>query len=247
MAISILGTATAQAESIWDGLYRHDIAEKRLWRPRRQWVARDEAGFGLIIQAVAKRFLDIFGSVLLLVFFSPVLLLIAAVIRLTSPGPALFKQDRLGRGCRKFTMYKFRTMEMDAEKKLTQLYARNEMDAILFKMKRDPRTTPVGRILRRLSLDELPQLYNVLKGEMSLVGPRPPVEREVRMYTRTVRRRLDAVPGMTGFWQVSGRSTLPARRGFALDVLYVRKWSLALDLLILLRTIPAVLFGRGAF
>ena len=167
-------------------------------------------------------------------------------IRLGSPGPVLFRQVRVGRDGGEFPIYKFRSMYVDAEQRLAELRHLNEHDGVLFKMRNDPRVTPVGRWLRRLSLDELPQLLNVLKGDMSLVGPRPPLPEEVAAYPDDVRRRLAVKPGMTGLWQVSGRSDLPWEEAVRLDLRYVENWSLTLDLVILMRTVtavPAVLGG----
>jgi exopolysaccharide biosynthesis polyprenyl glycosylphosphotransferase len=194
-----------------------------------------------------KRALDLGGAALLLVLISPLLALIVAAIKLEDGGPVLFRQTRVGRHGRPFTMLKFRSMVPDAEARKAQLLALNEMrDGILFKIRKDPRVTRVGRVLRKLSLDELPQLFNVLRGEMSLVGPRPPVPSEVALYDPAHRRRLAAVPGITGLWQVSGRNNIDFQGQVQLDVAYIERQTLALDLAILARTIPAVLSGRGA-
>lgn len=194
-----------------------------------------------------KRLLDIVVSALLLLVLSPLLLLIAVVIRLTSAGPVLFRQTRCGLSQRRFTLLKFRTMVRDAEHRLEEVAHLNEVAGPAFKSKRDPRVTGVGRLLRRLSLDELPQLINVLKGDMSLVGPRPPLPEEVDRYRRWQRRRLSMKPGLTGLWQVSGRAGIDDfDRWIELDLEYIDQWSLSLDLKILLKTIPAVLSARGA-
>lgn len=196
---------------------------------------------------IVKGLFDRSMALMALLMLSPLLLAIAAAIRLTSPGPALFRQTRVGRGGKEFTVLKFRTMCMDAEKRKADLLALNEYDGVLFKMRRDPRITGVGAKLRRLSLDELPQLINVLRGQMSLVGPRPPLPEEVAQYGDDVRRRLLVKPGLTGLWQVSGRSDLPWDEAVRLDLRYVDDWSLAMDLLILWKTGRAVLQGTGAY
>lgn len=196
-----------------------------------------------------KRALDVLVASLMLALSAPLWPLIALAIRLDSPGPVLFRQVRVGRNGARFVAYKFRSMVADAEADYWQakLVALNEASGPLFKMRSDPRLTRVGRIIRRLSLDELPQLINVLRGEMSLVGPRPPVPREVEQYADWHRRRLAVAPGLTGLWQVSGRSSLTFDEMVLLDLWYVEHWSLLLDLKILLRTIPAVLSARGAY
>ena len=187
-------------------------------------------------------------ALLALVVAAPALLVIAAAVRLSSRGSALFRQVRVGADGRTFTMYKFRSMYADAEQRLTSLQARNEAsDGLLFKIRNDPRVTPVGRWLRRFSLDELPQLLNVVKGDMSLVGPRPPLPREVEQYGADVRRRLLVKPGLTGLWQISGRSDLSWDESVRLDLHYVENWSLALDLMIIWKTVFAVLQRRGAY
>jgi exopolysaccharide biosynthesis polyprenyl glycosylphosphotransferase len=182
-----------------------------------------------------------------LFLIAPVLLLIGLAVRLDSSGPVLFRQERVGVNGRSFTMLKFRSMVVDAERQVEALRADNISDGLLFKLRDDPRVTRVGRWLRRLSLDELPQLVNVLTGSMSLVGPRPPLPSEVAAYDSSVRRRLLVKPGLTGLWQVSGRSDLPWDEAVRLDLRYVENWSLALDLLILWRTGRAVLGHSGAY
>jgi exopolysaccharide biosynthesis polyprenyl glycosylphosphotransferase len=194
-----------------------------------------------------KAVLDRVGAGILLLLCAPILLAITAVIRCTSPGPALYRQRRVGKRGQQFNMLKFRSMVLDAEQQLDSLIERNECNGVLFKMRRDPRVTPVGRILRRYSLDELPQLVNVLRGEMSFVGPRPALQREVARYGPDMHRRLLVKPGMTGLWQVSGRSNLSWSESVELDIRYVENWSLGLDLAILLRTARAVLRSRGAY
>ncbi|UQU65552.1 sugar transferase [Couchioplanes caeruleus] len=196
---------------------------------------------------VVKDLFDRLGALILLVVFGPVLLTVALCVRLTSRGPVLFRQVRVGRDGSEFRIFKFRSMYVDAEARLAELKHLNEHDGVLFKIRDDPRVTPVGRWLRRLSLDELPQLLNVLLGQMSLVGPRPPLPSEVAAYADDVRRRLAVKPGMTGLWQVSGRSDLPWEEAVRLDLRYVENWSLSLDLVILLRTMTAVLRSSGAY
>ena len=208
------------------------------------------AGWVGVVQGtyLIKRLLDILVSASLLVLLLPVFLVVALAIRLEDPGPVLFKQTRVGRWGTLFTMWKFRSMFTDAEERKQALMARNEMaGGVLFKMKDDPRVTKVGRIIRKTSIDELPQLWNVLKGEMSLVGPRPPLPQEVNQYSLADRRRLEVIPGITCIWQVSGRSEIPFDRQVELDVQYIQSQSLWTDLKILLKTVPALLFGSGAY
>jgi exopolysaccharide biosynthesis polyprenyl glycosylphosphotransferase len=182
-----------------------------------------------------------------LLALAPVLLTIAVAVRMSSPGPALYRQERVGMNGRVFTMLKFRSMVVDADRQLEKLRSANISDGLLFKLRDDPRVTPVGRWLRRLSLDELPQLFNVLGGSMSLVGPRPPLPGEVARYDSSVSRRLLVKPGLTGLWQISGRSDLPWEEAVRLDLRYVENWSLATDLLILWKTGRAVLGRSGAY
>ncbi|MBK7780788.1 MAG: sugar transferase [Ardenticatenia bacterium] len=194
-----------------------------------------------------KRTLDVLVSGGLLILFAPLLVVIALLIKLDSSGPVLYVQPRVGTGGRLFRFFKFRSMQMGAHGRLDSLRAVNEASGPLFKMKRDPRVTRVGRWLRRYSLDELPQLWNVLKGDMSMVGPRPPIPDEVERYAPWHRRRLEMAPGLTGLWQVSGRSDLNFDEMVMLDLYYAENWSLGLDLKILLRTVPTVLLGTGAY
>jgi exopolysaccharide biosynthesis polyprenyl glycosylphosphotransferase len=194
-----------------------------------------------------KRFMDIAFSSILLVLLSPLLLLIAISIKLDSTGPVFFKQTRLGRGAKPFSCYKFRSMSADAEEVRPHLAHMNETRGPIFKIKDDPRTTSVGRALRRFSLDELPQLANVFRGDMSMVGPRPPLPAEVEDYEDWHHDRLRIPTGITGLWQVMGRSDLTFDEMVMLDLYYAENWSLWLDLKILLRTVPTVLFGRGAY
>ena len=196
---------------------------------------------------LVKDVVDRLGALLLLILSGPVLLGVALCVGLTSSGPVLFRQVRVGRDGRHFRIFKFRSMYIDAEARLAELRHLNEHDGVLFKIRDDPRVTPVGRWLRRFSLDELPQLLNVLLGQMSLVGPRPPLPTEVAAYADDVRRRLAVKPGMTGLWQVSGRSDLSWEEAVRLDLRYVENWSLSLDLVILLRTVTAVVRSSGAY
>ncbi len=196
---------------------------------------------------VAKIAFDAVTGALLLVLAAPVMLAIAAAIRLESPGPVLFRQTRIGANSRRFTMLKFRSMVTDAEDRKGELAHLNEGNDILFKVREDPRVTKVGSFIRRFSLDELPQLVNVVRGDMSLVGPRPPLPEEVAVYTDDATRRLRVRPGMTGLWQVSGRSDLSWEESLLLDLRYVDNWSLMLDVTILWRTARAVVRGTGAY
>jgi exopolysaccharide biosynthesis polyprenyl glycosylphosphotransferase len=199
-------------------------------------------------QALAKELLDIAGAFVLLVLASPLLLVTALSIRITSPGPVLFRQQRSGLNGRPFTMLKFRSMVTDAEQLKQELAALNEMGGPVFKLTDDPRITPIGRLIRRFSIDELPQLINVLRGEMSLVGPRPlPVDEVKRFDDFSHRRRLSVKPGLTCLWQVSGRNNVTDFKDWVrLDLEYIDNWSLWLDLKILFRTVPVVLMGTGA-
>jgi exopolysaccharide biosynthesis polyprenyl glycosylphosphotransferase len=197
---------------------------------------------------LAKHAVDVLTALVLLAALSPFLLLVALLIRLGSRGPAIFRQDRAGMNGRVFTLYKFRTMREDADRERAGLESRNEMNGPVFKMKDDPRVTGLGRVLRKMSVDELPQLWNVVKGDMSLVGPRPLPVYEVEKFEPWQRRRLTMRPGITGLWQVQGRNRVTSFADWMqMDLEYVDRWSLGLDLKILLRTIPAVLAGRGAY
>lgn len=198
-------------------------------------------------QLVAKRIIDVIGSTLgLLILGIIVMLPVAIILKLTSPGPILFKQKRSGRHGRLFTMYKFRSMITNAEMLKAELEVFNEMHGPAFKMEEDPRITPFGRFLRRTSIDELPQLWNVIAGDMSLVGPRPPIPSEVDHYDPWHRRRLSMKPGLTCLWQISGRNRIAFDQWMKLDMQYIDHWSLWLDLKILARTVPVVLTGLGA-
>jgi exopolysaccharide biosynthesis polyprenyl glycosylphosphotransferase len=199
------------------------------------------------IDFALKRTFDIVGATVLLVLLSPLLLAITLAVRVSSRGPILFHSMRRGIGQRPFACLKFRTMHTDAEESQAELEELNEASGALFKIREDPRLTPIGHLLRRFSLDELPQLINVLRGEMSLVGPRPLPERDYAMLEDWHRKRYLVLPGLTGLWQVSGRSELDFDDLVHLDFIYLENWSLALDLTILLKTIPAVLTRRGAY
>lgn len=196
---------------------------------------------------VLKRMADILGSLVLLTVLSPVFLAIGLWIKLDSKGPVFFRQQRIGKNGMSFRMLKFRSMHNEAERMKSSLAKDNEANGPVFKLKNDPRVTRSGKWLRKYSLDELPQLWNVLKGEMSLIGPRPPLPQEVEQYTNYHWRRLDVLPGMTGLWQVSGRSDLDFEQWVDLDIYYIERWSLGLELKILLKTIPVVVKGTGAY
>ena len=194
-----------------------------------------------------KRAFDVVLSAASLVLLAPLLIAIAAAIRITSPGEVLFRQTRCGLGGRKFTLYKFRSMVNNAEQMRAELHQLNELEGPVFKMSDDPRITPVGRILRRFSLDELPQMWNILRGDMSFVGPRPAIPEEVEKYEAWQRRRLRMRPGLTCIWVIEGRSHVKFHRWIQLDLAYIDNWSLWLDAKIFLRTIPIVISGRGAY
>jgi exopolysaccharide biosynthesis polyprenyl glycosylphosphotransferase len=200
----------------------------------------------LLLQLLAKRVVDIAISATTLLVLAPVLAVTAMLIKLTSPGPVFFAQDRVGMNQRRFRLYKFRSMVVDADARKKELAHLNELDGPAFKINNDPRITRIGRIIRKTSIDELPQLFNVLKGEMSLVGPRPPLPDEVSQYQWLFRRRLSVKPGITCVWQVSGRNGVTFDEWMKMDKHYVENWSLWLDFKILLKTIPAVLLCRGA-
>jgi exopolysaccharide biosynthesis polyprenyl glycosylphosphotransferase len=196
---------------------------------------------------VGKSVFDRLSAAFGLILLAPVLLVVAVAVRCDSAGPVFFRQNRVGKGGLEFSIVKFRTMSTEAEAQKATLLHLNENDGVLFKMRDDPRVTRVGRVLRRLSLDELPQLFNVLSGDMSLVGPRPPLPEEVAAYPSDMRRRLAVRPGITGLWQVSGRSDLSWDEAVRLDLRYVENWSFSLDCVILLRTLSAVCRSSGAY
>ncbi|MFQ5900032.1 MAG: sugar transferase [Thermodesulfobacteriota bacterium] len=195
---------------------------------------------------VAKRGIDLFISALMLFVLTPFLLVMSVLIKLTSEGPIFFRQQRVGLNGRRFTLYKFRSMVQNAEEIKKDMEHLNELDGPVFKIKKDPRVTRFGRFIRKTSIDELPQFFNVLKGEMSMVGPRPPVPDEVNRYDRWQRRRLSMKPGITCLWQISGRNKIGFKKWMELDLQYIDNWSLGLDFKIFMKTIPVVLFGKGA-
>lgn len=221
--------------------YNKMLAIQRIRRQLIVWV------IGNKIQRSLKRFLDLFISLLSLPLVAPIMLVTAVLIKCTSPGPIIFHQQRVGKGGKLFWCYKFRSMYIDAEERKLALMAQNDADEVVFKMKVDPRVTSVGRVIRKFSIDELPQIFNVIKGEMSLVGPRPPVPYEVDQYQYDHLRRLDAIPGITGLQQVSGRSELPFKRWVELDIQYIEEQSIWTDIKILFKTVPAVILGKGAY
>lgn len=223
--------ARVRLEYDWDGCLP-ERATGRRWR----------------IERAAKRAFDVVVGSLLLVLLLPVFAVVALIVKLTSPGPVFYRWNAVGERGRPFTTYKFRTMEPDADRKKNALKHLNEMRGPVFKIRRDPRVTPVGRWLRKYSVDELPQLWSVVKGDMSLVGPRPPFPEEFAGFEPWQWAKLAVTPGITCFWQVSGRSEISDFREWVrLDLAYIERWSLWLDLQILLRTIPAVLAARGAY
>ncbi|MFF0789687.1 sugar transferase [Streptomyces spiralis] len=199
------------------------------------------------LPTLLKGVTDRMGALVLLVVLAPLFALLALAVRMSSPGPVIYRQTRVGQHNRPFPLWKFRTMVVDADRMKGDLAAANENDGHMFKLRRDPRVTPVGRFLRRYSLDELPQLLNVLLGHMSLVGPRPPLPEEVARYDQVEMRRLSVKPGLTGLWQVSGRSDLTWHETVSLDLRYVDNWSWSWDMAVMARTVRAVLDGRGAY
>ncbi|MFH1219804.1 MAG: sugar transferase [Candidatus Eisenbacteria bacterium] len=212
-------------------------------------------GVGLVV----KRGVDLAISIFIVVVFAPLLLMISLLVKVLSPGPVLYKQIRAGRDGRPFTFYKFRTMRHDTDDTLHREYATSfiggkelrlrdeKSDKKIYKMPDDPRVTSIGKILRKTSLDELPQIFNVLKGDMSFVGPRPPIAYELTIYKEWHKRRLRAKPGITGLWQVSGRSSVPFHDMVLLDLYYINRWSILLDVEIILKTIPIIVSGKGAY
>jgi len=227
----------AAARSPWGRawLNAHHYCQRFLW----QWEASGDESL--------KRAFDFAASLILLMFLSPLLLLIGLLVKMEDGGPIFFAQTRVGQFGREFKMYKIRSMCMNAEEKLQELLSQNQhREGVTFKIKQDPRITRVGRWLRKYSLDELPQIYNVLIGDMSLVGPRPPLPREVKLYSLADRRRLAALPGVTCIWQISGRSEISFSGQVNLDVDYIERRSFWVDAKILVLTVPAVLSGKGA-
>ena len=221
--------------------FRSLQASQRMRMTLLMWVIRNKLDRNL------KRILDFVVALPMVIIASPIMILTALAIKLDSPGPVLFRQTRVGKWGEPFPCYKFRSMYIDAEQHLNELATLNEADGPVFKIKADPRITRVGRIIRKLSVDELPQLFNVLKGEMSLVGPRPALPREVAQYEYDQIRRLHAIPGITGLQQVSGRSDIDFKRWVELDLQYIAEQSLWKDIQILLKTIPAVIWSKGAY
>jgi lipopolysaccharide/colanic/teichoic acid biosynthesis glycosyltransferase len=208
---------------------------------------RSTLRLGRSSRSAAKRGVDVVGAGVGLLLLLPFLAVVGLIVALTSPGGAIYRQTRVGLDGQYFSMVKFRTMRSDSEAHLERLKAAADLAGPLFKLADDPRITPVGRILRRFSIDELPQLWNVLRGDMSLVGPRPALPCEVDAYCDRALRRLDATPGMTGAWQVGGRSTLDWESGLDLDLHYVEHWSLRYDAVLLLKTVRAVVAPVGAY
>lgn len=222
-------------------------ARLRLVRTRhRIKIVLWEAGLGSLF--ALKRVMDILGAGLGLILLSPLLMAVAAAIIIEDGRPFLFRQQRVGLNGRVFAFFKFRSMYRNAEQIRQALMEQNESaDGVIFKMKHDPRVTRVGRFIRRFSIDELPQLFNVLKGDLALVGPRPPLPSEVAEYTLEERKRLHVKPGLTCFWQIQGRSDIPFKDQVRLDLQYIHSQSILTDIWILLKTIPAVLTGKGAY
>ena len=197
---------------------------------------------------LAKRLLDILVASVMIILLSPIFILTSLSIYMENPGPVFYIQKRVGKNGKHFDFIKFRSMVMGADKMKDVLLSQNESkDGVIFKMKKDPRVTRTGRFIRRFSIDELPQLLNVVKGDMSLVGPRPPVPREVALYTLEERKRLHVIPGITCIWQVSGRSDIPFKQQVQLDLEYIQSQNVFYDILLLLKTVPAVLLGKGAY
>ncbi len=227
-------------------MFKPKIGRSRIERIEDEMVVTIDTGGMMGPTVIVKRIFDVVISLALLVVLAPVFAVIALVIRLGSPGPSFFVQERVGLNKRLFRLCKFRTMVPDAEAKLAELESQNEVNGPAFKIKKDPRITPVGAFLRKTSLDELPQLINVLRGDMSLVGPRPLPVRDYRGFTEDWhRRRFSVRPGITCLWQVGGRNSITFERWMELDMQYIDQWSLSLDFKILLKTIPAVLKGSG--
>ncbi|MFI4911104.1 MAG: sugar transferase [Sedimentisphaeraceae bacterium JB056] len=197
---------------------------------------------------LAKRIIDISGALFFILLLSPVFIITAVAVYVDDPGKILYKQKRVGKNGRHFNMLKFRSMVTNADELKKKLMEQNESsDGVIFKMKNDPRVTKVGRFIRKFSIDELPQLFNVLKGDMSLVGPRPPLVSEVALYTLEERKRLHVLPGITCIWQVSGRSDIPFKQQVRLDLDYIQTQGFWMDIKLLLRTVPAVLLGKGGY
>ncbi|MBN2056734.1 sugar transferase [bacterium] len=246
-------------EAVVDACRRAAVAVRRVPSPARLRIGEGQVADLLGVPVIVKdrrfhqvnerikRVMDLVLGGAALAVLSPVFAAIAAAIKLDDPGPVFYRQTRLTRHGRHFKMYKFRSMVVDADSRLDEVRDLNEADGPIFKIRRDPRVTAVGEFLRKTSLDELPQLFNVLRGELSLVGPRPPIPQEVENYQPWQLRRLDVVQGMTGLWQVSGRSRLSFEEMVLLDLYYIDHWSIGLDLELLIETVPTVLLGKGAY
>ena len=220
---------------------------KRYARIRARWIKSLKV-FSSFCDHVFKRGMDICGSLAAIVLLTPVFIPVAIWLKLDSPGPLIYRQVRIGLHGRPFYFYKFRSMYTDSEARRLALEKENESrDGVIFKMKNDPRITRCGRFIRKYSIDETPQFFNVLLGDMSLVGPRPPLPSEVAQYSLDDRKRLEVLPGITCIWQISGRSDIPFREQVVLDREYIRRQSFWKDVLILFKTIPAVLAGKGAY
>lgn len=234
-----------KAEKMLENFSNGQIATRRSIQRMRFRLIQNVIRTKLLSQL--KRALDLFVAFVAFPGVLFVMIPIALIIKLDSPGPVLFRQKRIGKWGKPFECYKFRSMYIDAEERKKALMTQNESDEIVFKMKNDPRVTRIGRIIRKLSLDEIPQIFNVIKGDMSLVGPRPPVPNEVAQYPFDYLRRLDVIPGITGLQQISGRSDLEFKKWIELDLQYIEEQSLLKDIEILIKTIPAVISGRGAY
>lgn len=231
----------------WGELALIKVSEENIKREKKALFTLEEVNSrkGYLI---TKRYMDVIGALVGLILLSPVFLIVAILIKYEDPkGTVLFKQVRIGKGGKEFYMYKFRSMVTDAEEKLKDLLEYNEVSGAMFKMKEDPRVTKIGKFIRRTSIDELPQLINVLQGEMSLVGPRPPLLREVKEYTSYDKQRLLVTPGCTGLWQVSGRSNLSFEQMVELDVYYIIQRNIMFDIKILLRTVKVLLKSNDAY
>jgi lipopolysaccharide/colanic/teichoic acid biosynthesis glycosyltransferase len=242
-ALAAASTLLARASGA-NGVAAAVLAQPAVLEPR---ILPAEAAPRTFYLRHGKRILDVLGAVAGLLVSSPVLVLAALLIKLDSRGPVLYKSIRLGKGGRPFTFYKLRSMQLGADRERDRLRHLNEVDGPVFKLTRDPRTTRVGRWIRQSSIDELPQFVNVLRGDMSLVGPRPPLPEEVEKYESWQRRRLDVKPGLTCLWQISGRSRLGFNEWMRLDLEYIKRQSLRTDVVILWRTLPAVVSREGAY
>lgn len=241
---SVLGAREALFNELNVPFSRASVRRLR-WRQRSKICVWEASLKSLLF---VKRAMDIVVSVVALLMFAPVYILVALAIVIENPGSVFYAQQRVGLNGRLFPFYKFRSMVVNADKMKDELIEQNESgDGVIFKMQRDPRVTRVGRFIRRFSIDEMPQFLNVLLGDLSVVGPRPPVPREVAEYTLQERKRLHVKPGLTCFWQVRGRSDIPFNEQVELDLEYIRSRGLWQDIVIILQTVPAVLFGKGAY